>query len=173
MAALRDGSSGLQALLDELSSPIYVTDADGWVTFFNRACVDFVGRTPVPGQDRWCVSWRLYTESGAFLPHENCPMAEAIQQRRRIRGVVAVAERPDGSRVMFAPHPSPVTDADGTLIGAVNILIDVTDHRQAAALQAQALRCRRLAQSVTDLRTVETLSDMALEYEEKARRLFR
>ncbi|WP_165357335.1 PAS domain-containing protein [Sphingosinicella sp. CPCC 101087] len=173
VAALRDGSSGLQALLDELSSPIYVTDADGWVTFFNRACVDFVGRTPVPGQDRWCVSWRLYTESGAFLPHENCPMAEAIQQRRRIRGVVAVAERPDGSRVMFAPHPSPVTDADGTLIGAVNILIDVTDHRQAAALQAQALRCRRLAQSVTDLRTVETLSDMALEYEEKARRLFR
>jgi len=171
VAAVRDGADGLQAMLDDLPAPIYLTDVDGWVTFFNRACVDFAGRTPVPGQDRWCVTWRLYTEGGAFLPHECCPTAEALRDRRPVRGAIAVAERPDGSRVMFMPHPSPITDSDGTLVGAVSILIDVTDRRQAAALKAQASRCRRLAQALTDRRTVKTLTLMAKDYEDKAREL--
>lgn len=161
----------LQALLDSMPAPIYLTDGAGWVTFFNRACAGYVGRTPVAGEDRWCVSWRLYTEAGLPLPHEECPMAVAIRERRPIRDVVAVAERPDGTRVLFTPHPSPIFDADGELAGAVNILIDVTDERQAGALKAQAQRCRRLAQSLTDARTIQTLKLMAAEYEEKARGL--
>ena len=170
-AALRGGADDLQAVIDDLPAPVYVTDAQGWLTNFNRACVDFAGRTPTTGKDRWCVTWRLYTESGAFLPHEDCPMAEAIRRRKPICGMTAVAERPDGSRVTFQPYPAPVMDDDGALIGAVNVLVDVTDRRQASALKAQALRCRRLAQSVSDRRTVNTLTLMAKDYEEKASRL--
>lgn len=170
-AAAHAGPDELQALLESQPAPIYLTDADGWVTYFNRACIGFAGRTPVPGEDRWCVTWRLHTESGAFLPHEQCPMAVAIREKKKVRGVVAVAERPDGTRVVFTPYPTPIVDAQGTLSGAVNILIDVTDRRQAGALKAQAQRCRRLAQSVTDSRTVMTLTQMAAEYEAQAREL--
>ena len=173
LAAASGGRDGLREILDTLSAPIYVTDAEGWVTSFNSACIDFAGRTPVPGEDRWCVTWRLYTEHGDHIPHDECPMAVAIREARAIRNVVAVAERPDGSRVMFLPHPTPILDANGTLTGAVNLLLDVTDRRQAAALDVQAARCRRLAQSLTDTRTVETLGAMAAEYEEKARVLRR
>ena len=170
-AAARFERGALQAMLDDHPVPIYLTDADGWVTFFNRACVDFAGREPVPGQDRWCVTWRLHTEGGAFLPHDQCPMAEAIREKKRVRGAVAVAERPDGTRVVFTPFPTPIVDEQGELAGAVNILIDVTDQRQAGALKAQAQRCRRLAQSVSDDRTVRTLKLMAAEYEAEARSL--
>jgi PAS domain-containing protein len=169
--AAREGEGGLKAALEALPVPVYLTDADGWVTFSNRACNDFAGRVPVPGQDRWCISWRLYTEQGVPLPHDQCPLAQTIRDRREVRGVIAVAERPDGSRVLFTPYPSPLLDDAGRLIGAVNILIDVTDERQAASLKAQAIRCRRLAQSVSDSRTVNTLLGMAAEYEEKARAL--
>lgn len=171
VATLREDSHRLPDRLDDLPAPIYVTDADGWVTYFNRACVDFTGRIPVPGQDRWCVTWRLYTESGAFLPHQDCPMAIALREQRPVRNVIAVAERPDGSRVMFLPYPSPITDDEGVLIGAVNVIVAVTDRRQAAALEAQATRCRRLAGSMTDPRTVFTLTRMAEDYEERARQL--
>lgn len=170
-AALAAGDAHLQNAIESMPVPIYVTDADGWVTFFNRACIDFAGRTPIPGQDRWCVTWRLYTEQGAPLAHEQCPMAVAIIEDRAIRGVIALAERPDGSRVMFTPYPTPIHDDSGRLIGAVNLLVDVTDERQSASLKTQALRCRRLAQSVSDSRTVTTLLGMAAEYEEKARAL--
>ena len=116
------------------------------------------------------MTWRLYTEGGAYLPHDQCPMAVAIKEERPIRGVIAVAERPDGKRVLFTPYPTPIIEA-GALVGAVNILIDVTDRRQADALKAQARRCRRLAQSLTDTRTIETLKLMAADYEEQARAL--
>jgi PAS domain S-box-containing protein len=168
LAAMGDGGEELAATLESLDAPIYVTDADGWVTSFNRACIGFAGRTPVAGQDRWCVTWRLYTEQGDYLPHELCPMAVAIREARRVRGAVAAAERPDGTRVMFTPYPTPILDDDGAVIGAVNMLIDVTDKRQACALDEQAARCRRLASSLTDARTVATLTGMATEYEAKA-----
>ena len=78
-----------------------------------------------------------------------------------MRGAVALAERPDGTRVMFTPYPTPLIDEDGDIAGAVNILIDVTDHRQAGALRAQAMRCRRLALSLTDQQAIDTLLLMA------------
>lgn len=170
-AAARNGENELHAVLESLPAPIYLTDAEGWITFFNRACIDFAGRTPMLGEDRWCVTWKLYSEDGTFLPHEHCPMAVAIREQREIRGAVAVAERPDGTRVMFTPWPTPLYDEEGGIAGAVNILIDVTDQRQARALRAQAVRCRRLAQSVTDQQAVDTLLLMAAEYDEKAQGL--
>ena len=69
---------------------------------------------------------------------------------------------------MFMPWPTPLFGADGEIAGAVNILIDVTDERQAGALRAQAMRCRRLAHSVTDQQAVDTLLLMAAEYDAKA-----
>jgi len=169
VAAAREGPAMQHALLDDLPAPIYLTDADGWITFYNRACIDFAGRTPVTGQDRWCVTWRLYSESGTFMPHEDCPMAVAIRERKPVRGIVAVAERPNGTRVTFSPYPTPIQDDSGEFAGAANVLIDVTDLRQADALKAQALRCRRLSQTVTDERTLTTLRLMAEDFEQKAR----
>jgi PAS domain-containing protein len=171
LAAARHGECELHAVLATLPAPIYTTDAEGVVTFFNKACIGFAGRTPAVGKDRWCVTWKLYSADGAPLAHEDCPMAVAVREKRQVRDVVALAERPDGSRVMFAPYPTPLHDADGAFAGAVNILIDVTDARQAGELRSQAMRCRRLAHSVTDQRAVDTLLLMACEYDDKARTL--
>jgi PAS domain S-box-containing protein len=168
IAVLKTGDETLLSALDTLPAPIYVTDPHGVVRYFNPACIDFAGRTPVVGEDRWCVTWKLYTEIGDFLPHDRCPMAEAIHTQQMVRGVVAIAERPNGTRVHFLPYPTPLFGSDGTFRGAVNMLIDVTDSRQAASLRAQAERCRRLARSVNDGRTSEALGHLAEEYDGKA-----
>jgi PAS domain-containing protein len=173
LAAAAEGRGRLEEAVQSFDVPIYLTDAYGWVTAFNRACVDFAGRTPIHGQDRWCVTWRLYTEGGNYLPHDQCPMAVAVRDGRPVRDVIAIAERPDGARVMFVPYPTPILNEHGALVGAVNVLIDVTDERQASALEAQAERCRRLAASLSDQRTVATLTAMATEYESKAGELRR
>ena len=167
LAALDSQASPLLVALEALPAPIYVTDAEGLITYFNDAAVDFAGRRPVIGQDRWCVTWKLYTDDGNFLPHDQCPMAEAIVHKRPIRGVTAIAERPDGTRVNFMPFPTPFFAKDGSFAGAVNILIDVTEKKQADSLRAQASRCRRLAATVGDKRTSDILTRMADEYEAK------
>lgn len=166
--AARRGPEALRAALEALPAPIYVTDAEGTVTFFNAACAGFAGREPEAGRDRWCVTWKLYTEAGEFLPHDQCPMAVAVKSGRPVRGVTAVAERPDGTRVNFMPFPTPILDADGAMVGAVNLLLDVTDVRQIADLRRQAGRARRLAGSSSDAATVAVLREMAEEYEDKA-----
>src|SRR3954465_12368674 len=95
--------SVLFAALDRIPAPIYVTDPGGYVVHFNPWCSAIAGRTPQAGKDRWCVTWKLFTMAGEALPHDACPMAEAIRDRRAVRGVTAVAQRPDGSRVIFMP----------------------------------------------------------------------
>jgi len=65
------------------------------------------------------------------LPHDECPMAICLKEDRPIRGAWAYAQRPDGTRVPFAPYPTPVHDEDGKLVGAVNVLTDITGIKEA------------------------------------------
>jgi PAS domain S-box-containing protein len=162
-----EAGNGYAAVLDRLPVPTYTTDAEGRVTYWNQACVDFAGREPQLGKDRWCVSWQLYTMNGERLPHDQCPMAEAIKRRNPIRNEIAIALRPDGSRVAFKPYPTPLFDSEGSLSGAINMMVDVSEE-QSEALKEQAARCRRLARSTNDRRTSDILKSMAVGYEETA-----
>jgi PAS domain S-box-containing protein len=117
-------------VLEALPAAVYTTDASGRITFFNQACIDFAGRVPEMG-DMWCVSWKLFRPDGTPLPHEECPMAIALRENRPVRNMELVAERPDGSRICFMPYPTPLRDPGGRLVGAVNMLVDITARKQA------------------------------------------
>lgn len=162
LKAIREGD-GFRATLDGLPVPVYLTDTQGAVTYWNDACIAFAGRQPELGKDRWCVTWQLYTMAGEPLPHDKCPMAEAILRREPIRDSIAIAERPDGSRVAFRPYPTPLFDDSGEMTGAVNMLIDISDE-QADVLSDQAARCRRLAGATHDRQASEVLDAMAANY---------
>lgn len=125
-----DSERRFRDLLQALPAAIYTTDAEGCITFFNRACIDFAGRMPKIGE-MWCVTWKLYLPDGTALPHDECPMAIALKQNRPVRDVEAVAERPDGSRICFMPYPTPLRDERGRLVGAVNMLVDITARKEA------------------------------------------
>ena len=170
LSALQASGPECRAMLDELPVPIFTTDVNGGVTYWNRACVDFAGREPELGQDRWCVAWQLYTTTGEPLRHEDCPLAQAIKEQRPVRDSIAIAERPDGSRVAFKAYPTPLFDETGKLTGAVNMMIDVTDE-QSEALHEQAERCRRLADATYDRQTSKVLGDMAEGFDKTAKDL--
>ncbi len=108
---------------------VYTTDASGQITFFNEAAAQLWGRRPELGEE-WCGSFRLFWSDGTPMDHGDCPMAIALKEGRAVRGFTAIAERPDGSRVDFQPYPTPLYDRDGQLIGAVNVLVDVTERRR-------------------------------------------
>src|SRR5687767_6903810 len=118
-------------LLDALPAAVYTTDAAGRITFYNEAAAVLWGCRPELGKSEWCGSWRLFWPDGRSLPHDECPMAIALKENRAVRGAEAIAERPDGTRVPFIPYPTPLHDAHGNLIGAINMLVDITDRKQA------------------------------------------
>jgi PAS domain S-box-containing protein len=132
---LRDSEQRLSELLAAIPAAIYTTDAEGKVTYFNEAAVEFSGRTPVIGSDEWCVTWKLFNPDGTPLPHDQCPMAITLKEGRAVRGAEAVAERLDGTRVPFIPFPTPLRDSSGKITGAINMLVDISERRQAETQQ--------------------------------------
>ena len=168
--ALASPGDACNAALNALPVPIYTTDGEGRITFWNHACVEFAGREPLLGKDKWCVTWQIHTTCDNYLPHDECPMAVAVKERRAVRGDIAIAKRPDGTRRAFKPYPTPLYDQGSRMIGAVNMLIDVSDE-QAGALAAQAEHCNRLANSICDVRASRILRDMADGYDRNARAL--
>lgn len=122
--------SWFREVVAQLPLALYATDAEGHVTYFNQAAARLVGRQPEIGQDRWCIAHRLFQVDGSPLAHEDCPLAVALREKRAVRGIEALAERPDGSRVRFMPLPTPLYDAQGKLTGAVNVMVDVSSGPQ-------------------------------------------
>lgn len=113
-------------LLQAMPVAVYTTDANGRITFFNEAAATLAGQRPQLG-DLWCIIWRELRPDGEALPKDQCPLAEALREGRPMAGVRGIAERPDGTRVAFAAYATPLFDEHGTMCGAVNMLVDITE----------------------------------------------
>ncbi len=129
--ALRDREHRYRQLVEALPGAVYTCDASGRVTHYNEAAATLWGRRPEIGKDLWCGSWKIYAADGSPVDVEQCPMALAIREGRAIRAGEVIIERPDGSRSFILPHPNPIRDASGAVVGAVNMLVDLSERKQA------------------------------------------
>ena len=148
-------------ILEALPTAIYTTDAACRITFYNRAAVELTGRRPELGRDRWCISWRLYTSDGKPLAHERCPLAQALATDRQILAAEIVIERPDGVKIPVLAYPTPLHAPDGARIGAVNVLVDISDRKRAEERQ-KALIGELNHRLMNTLATVQALSAQTL-----------
>ncbi|HEY6339885.1 MAG TPA: PAS domain S-box protein [Bryobacteraceae bacterium] len=121
--------SVFREMVDALPVAIYTTDAEGRLTYFNKAAVKLSGRVPELGTDQWCVTWKIFLPDGAPLPHDQCPMALALKGQDVPTGIECIAERPDGTRFWFLPCPAVLRDDEGRIVGGMNLLIDITDRK--------------------------------------------
>jgi PAS domain S-box-containing protein len=118
---------------------VYTCDApSGVITYYNDQAVRLWGRAPELGEtsERYCGSFKMFRPDGAVLPHPECPMSTALSEGRSFRNQQVVIERTDGSRITALVNIDPVRDAEGRVVGAVNVFLDVTALKQAE----QALR---------------------------------
>ncbi len=155
--------------LEALPVAVYTTDAQGRITFFNEAAAELWGHRPQLGSDQWCGSWRLYWPDGRPLPHDECPMAMTLRQGQPVRGLEAIAERPDGTRIRFLPLPTPLRDASGRLTGAINLLVDVTERYQS---DLESARLAAIVTSSDDAIISKTLDGRITSWNAGAARIF-
>jgi PAS domain-containing protein len=63
----------LRELLGALPAAVYVTDAEGHITYCNQSAVDLWGIEPIPGKDRWSDLSLFYHADGSPMAPEDCP----------------------------------------------------------------------------------------------------
>jgi signal transduction histidine kinase/CheY-like chemotaxis protein len=131
-------------LLETLPAGAYTCDTEGLITYFNQHAVQLWGRVPKLNDpaDRFCGSFKLYAEDGSPIPHDRCWMALALRMNREFNGNEIVIERPDGKRITTLSHASPVHDESGKLMGAVNVLVDISSRKHAEEVLKEGDRAK-------------------------------
>ncbi len=129
-AGADQANSVFRKMIESLLAAIYTTDAQGRLTYFNAAAAQLSGHVPELGSQQWCITWKLFLPDGTYLPHDQCPMAIALKGGQPAAGSEFIAERPDGTRFWFTPYPAVLRDAEGRIIGGINLLVDITESKK-------------------------------------------
>lgn len=115
-----------KSLVDELPAAVYTCDMNGYLTSYNKAATILWGQHPTIGGALWSGSLKLYNPSGLPLLHSESPISKCLKLRKPIDGSEVVIERADGRRLNVLVHPKPLYDDSGEMIGAMNVLVDIT-----------------------------------------------
>jgi PAS domain S-box-containing protein len=156
-----DGELQFRQLLEKLPAGAYTCDPRGLITYFNQQAVQLWGRAPRLSDpvDRFCGSFRLFSPDGSPIAHDQCWMALALKMDQEYNGREIVIERPDGQRLTALAHANPIHDESGRLIGAVNILVDISGRKRVEEqllFQAHLLEQVQAAVIATDMRGLIT-----------------
>jgi two-component system CheB/CheR fusion protein len=133
-SAQRMGALHFRRLLEKLPAGAYTCDAEGLITYFNQHAVQLWGRAPKLNDpaDRYCGSFKLFSPDGSPIAHDQCWMALALKMDKEYNRREIVIERPDGQRLTALAHANPIHDeSSGELLGAVNVLVDITERKRA------------------------------------------
>ncbi len=130
---LHNGELHFHRLLEKLPAGAYTCDSGGLITYFNQRAVDLWGRAPKLNDpaDRYCGSFKLFSTDGSAIAHDQCWMALALKTDAEYNEREIVIERPDGQRLTALAHANPMHDDSGKLLGAVNVLVDITERKRA------------------------------------------
>lgn len=151
------GELQFRRLLEKLPAGAYTCDPEGLITFFNKHALQLWGRAPKLNspEDRFCGSFKLFSSDGLPIAHDQCWMAMALKTNKEYNKREIIIERPDGQRLTALAHANPIHDESGELIGAVNVLVDISERKRAeeqVRFQAHLLEQVQAAVIATDMR---------------------
>jgi PAS domain S-box-containing protein len=131
----------LKVLLDNVQAGIVACNAEGILTLFNRAARQFHGlpEQPLP-PDKWAEYYDLYLPDGTTLmPKHEIPLFRALQGEI-VENVEMVISPKQGKAKMLLASGQAIVDSQGKKQGAVVVMHDITERKQAEAERAELIR---------------------------------
>lgn len=152
IGVLRSPESGSRRaqFFDCLPVACYACDCTGVITDYNRRAVELLGREP-QATDRFTVAHKVLDVQGNALAPETTGTASLLKSGLTQINREIVIERPDGKRVTVLSNVAPLFDEGGNMIGAIDVLQDITDRRWLEEARRVAERVRASARVATEV----------------------
>jgi len=123
-------------IIQNMNSALLVVDLEGRITYANPTAEQILDS--VPGGLRGRPVWEWFPDA----PREEALISRTLEENTRFRGAETVISRPTGRIVPIGISCAPMSDRDGTRLGAVAIFQDLTEMKQ---LQRQVLQTEKMA----------------------------
>lgn len=139
---------------ERLPVACYACDRDGTITDYNQRAVELWGREP-QATDRFTGAHKILDAQGDLLAPESTATSTLIRFGLAQVNKEFVIEKPDGKRVLVLSNVAPLLDGEGHVIGALDVLQDITDRRwleEARRVAERVNASARVATEVTQLK---------------------
>lgn len=142
-AVLRESQAQLEAALSSMADAVCIVDTDRRFRYCNDAFNGFHRFKSGADCPAMLVEFQslvdLITSEGEIVPVEMRPLARALRGETGTKAEYVVRRNDTGESWIGSYSFSPVRDRDGSTIGAVEVVRDVTDRSEAEAARARML----------------------------------
>jgi PAS domain S-box-containing protein len=119
---LTDAFKTFKATVQNIPSPMFVTDSERNLVFLNKACLSFIDKnddTELLGKKCWDVF-------RADICQTNCPIKECLTTKSTCNDRKAVVKDNKGNNLYISVNVAPIITDDGEVIGAIEVINDIS-----------------------------------------------
>jgi len=135
--------NSFEAIVENMSDGLYLVDLSREITYWNAAAERITGYVKEEVVGRFCASNILthVDEQGCELCKSSCPLAETLMDGNFRKKDIFLRHK-NGHRVAVSVRITPMKDADGNIVGAVEIF---SESNSQLVLRQKILELERLA----------------------------
>ena len=137
-AAERKSERSLQEVLDALPAGVWVVDKQGRIVLANAVSKEIWAGTPESALSPAAQDKAWWTGTGQPVPPEEWGVTRALERGESSSLEELTLETADGSQKIIQNSATPIRDAGGEIVGAINLSEDVTGKKAAEAAQREA-----------------------------------
>lgn len=141
---IKDQIEYANSIKDAICDPLFMVDNNMVLTYMNDACARLTGYSKAEAEGKM----RCRDIFKSDICETTCPVRYCFDKGKPVEGITANITNKDGKQIPIMTSASPLRDAQGDIIGAVEICRDITD-----ILEAERLRyIRKTAELEEDQR---------------------